>query len=79
MDLVSWQEAATFFSEAAPLGVIGSYLLDREMSGPDCFGFKHHYMLHVLDSEIFCTLLGCMTKKCFVEITVEPQRMVEAR
>ena len=47
--LGSWQEAAAFFSEAAPLGVIGSYLLDRGESCADFFGFKHHYMLHVLD------------------------------
>ena len=77
--LGSWQEAAAFFSEAAPLGVIGSYLLDREMNAPDCFGFKHHYMLHVLDSEILMTLLDCMTTHCFAELDVEPQKSGEAR
>lgn len=74
VDLASWQEAAAFFSEAAPLGVIGSYLLDRGAACPGCFGFKHHYLLHVLDSEILCALVDCMTRKCFAELTVQPQR-----
>lgn len=79
VDLASWQEAAAFFSEAAPLGVIGSYLLDRGTNPADSFGFKHHYMLHVLDSEILYTLLGCMTGQCFAEITVAPQHRGETR
>lgn len=78
VNLESWQEAAAFFSEAVPLGVIGSYLLDRGTTA-DYFGFKHHYLLHVLDSEILCTLLDCMTEKRFAEITVEPQRSGEMR
>ena len=31
-----------FFSEAAPLGVIGSFLLDRLPGHESCFAFKHH-------------------------------------
>lgn len=33
VDLSSWEEAVTFFSEENPLGVIGSFLLARKKSG----------------------------------------------
>ena len=56
MTLDSWRMAAAFFSEAAPLGVVGSYLLDRMETSPDCFRFKHHYSLYALDSEVLCVL-----------------------
>lgn len=70
VELNTWLDAAAFFSEAAPLGVIGSYLLGRQEYVPEHFGFKHHYMLHVLDSEILLTLLECITAKCFAELEV---------
>ena len=79
VDLEGWQTAVAFFSEAAPLGVVGSYLLDRQEPALDHFGFKHHSMLHVLDSEILLTLLECMTKRCYVQLEVEPQRAGERR
>ena len=55
--LDSWADALAFFSEETPLGVIGSFLLDRLDAAPDRFQFKHHYMLHALDSEILYPLL----------------------
>ncbi len=56
-DLSSWSEALSFFSESDPMGVIGSYLMDRLDTTSDAFRFKHHYILHALDSDILCTLL----------------------
>ena len=54
-----------FFSEVAPCGVIGSFLLDAESKKPDreYFGFKHHYITSALDSEIVCQLFGAMHEK----------------
>jgi hypothetical protein len=57
INLDAWSEAITFFSEAAPLGVIGSYLLDRLTNIPDCFQFKHHYIVYAMESEIILKLL----------------------
>lgn len=74
VELNTWLDAAAFFSEAAPLGAIGSYLLDRQDYAPEHFGFKHHYMLHVLDSEILLTLLECITANRFAELEVAPRR-----
>ena len=52
-----------FFSEAAPCGVIGSYLLDKLDPRENHFAFKHHYITGAMDSEIICTLLKAMGEK----------------
>lgn len=52
-----------FFSEVAPCGVIGSYLLDKTQAHDDRFAFKHHYITGALDSEILCTLLTAIGEK----------------
>ncbi len=70
VDEASWAEAVAFFSEAAPLGVVGSFLLDRMEDPPGYFGFKHHYILHALDSQILCALLLAIDEGRAAEITV---------
>ena len=57
-----------FFSEAAPCGVIGSYLLDREEGAGSHFTFKHHYITGAMDSEILYALFQAMQEKRTVEI-----------
>lgn len=57
LSLDAWAQALAFFSEAAPLGVVGSYLTDRLTEPCSLFRFKHHYILHALDSEILLQLL----------------------
>ncbi len=52
-----------FFSEVAPCGVIGSYLLDKEAVHSEHFAFKHHYMTGAMDSEIVCLLLTAIYEK----------------
>ena len=60
-DLSAWQDALDFFAEAAPCGVIGSYLTDRFPGHQPVFAFKHHYIAHTLDSEILFRLLEAMS------------------
>ena len=74
VDEASWLDAAAFFSEADPLGVIGSYLLDRAGNVPDLFRFKHHYILHALDSQILCDLLLVIDERRAAELTVQSPR-----
>lgn len=74
-----------FFSETAPCGVIGSFLLDKiknerfESSTnylhKDCFAFKHHYITSTLDSDILCQIFDAMRKKQTITITVINERM----
>ena len=51
IDLDSWADALAYYSEADPLGVVGSFLLDKLKHTKDIFRFKHHYILHALDSD----------------------------
>ncbi len=68
VNLPAWAEAAAFFSEEAPLGVIGSYVLDREDGIPDHFSYKHHYLLHTLDSQILYDILLAMKEKRCIDV-----------
>lgn len=64
-----WAEALDYFSEAAPLGVVGSFLLDRLPRHDSPFRFKHHYLLHTLDSHILCDLLDAMQQHRWATLT----------
>lgn len=68
VEISSWADAVSFFSEEAPLGVIGSYLLDRQAEVPERFCYKHHYLLHTLDSQILFDALCAMKEKRCVDI-----------
>ncbi len=58
-----------FFSEVAPCGVIGSFLLDKSEPRRGIFGFKHHYITGTLDSEILLSLFDAMHEKRELTIT----------
>ena len=77
--LERWQDALQFFSEAHPLGVIGSCLLDKLPAVSPLFRFKHHYILHALDSQIICELVLAIGEGRCVELTVKSQRGSELR
>ena len=59
-----------FYSEVAPCGVVGSFLLDKTDYHCEPFAFKHHYITQALDSEILLSLFSAMRSKCEVEISV---------
>lgn len=52
-----------FFSEVAPCGVVGSYLLDKVLGHDEHFAFKHHYITSAMDSEILQALFEAMNQK----------------
>ncbi len=56
-------DALDFYSEIAPCGVIGSFLLDKEPKHESPFSFKHHYITDALDSDILATLFSSMREK----------------
>lgn len=63
-------EAVDFFSEAMPLGVVGSYIADKLKPRQPLFRFKHHYPMQAIDSEILAQLLEAIRCRCRVELTV---------
>lgn len=74
IDLDDWKEAIGFFSEIDPVGVIGSFLLDKMHGQPEMFTYKHHYILHALESDVICTLLDAISDDCTVEFTLHSHR-----
>lgn len=55
-----WQNALQFFQEAAPLGTIGSSIMDNEGFANQTFRFKHHFVVHTLEDGVLLTLLAAM-------------------
>ena len=62
-DVSPFSDVLDFFSEVAPCGVVGSFLLDKTALRSSVFQFKHHYITGALDSEILCLLLEAMGEK----------------
>lgn len=62
--------ALNFFSEIAPCGVIGSFLLDQWDMAEECFTFKHHYITQALDFDILCSIFEAMGKKRVVMLSI---------
>ena len=71
---ISNADLLDFFSEVAPCGVAGSFLLDKLESHEDCFAFKHHYITGAMDSEIVCSLFLAMKEKRYAEIETVVRR-----
>ena len=68
-ELSPFTDLLEFFSETAPCGVIGSFLLDKTENSSEYFSFKHHYITHALESEILCQLFEAISEKRCVTIT----------
>lgn len=72
-------DAITFFAEAAPFGVIGSYLLDAINAKNDTFLYKHHFIVHTLEDHILLTLLTGIEEKRLIEIVNYGKKKQETR
>ncbi len=70
-----------FYSEIAPCGVIGSFLLDKYPLHTDIFSFKHHYITSALDSGVISALFCAMREERIISVsnlarhTNEPKRL----
>lgn len=62
-------DAVQFFSEIAPCGVIGSFILDKLSEPQENFSFKHHYINVALDSDVLATIFDAMGKKSYITAT----------
>jgi len=78
IDLLGWADALDFFAEENPLGVVGSQLEDKLKTVSDSFRFKHHYMLHALNSQILADILQAISEQKRVELTVKSTRSKSA-
>ncbi|MGN0537208.1 MAG: WYL domain-containing protein [Acutalibacteraceae bacterium] len=67
-------DVLNFFSEIAPCGVIGSFILDKIDTYKDNFTFKHHYITNALDSEILYELFDAMNEKIEIKLTINRRK-----
>ena len=68
-DISNLTDVLHYFSEVAPCGVIGSYILDKIQDDSDKFTFKHHYITSAIDSGVLAALFTAMREKRIVTIS----------
>ena len=68
VDLEAWSEAVSFFAETDQIGVVGSFIEDKFAAGSSVFSYKHHYLLHALESDVLLDLLAAMERRQCVRI-----------
>ena len=68
-DVTDLDDVLHYFSEIAPCGVIGSFILDKEEVDTDAFTFKHHYITGAIDSGVLAALFTAMREKRAVELS----------
>lgn len=77
-DKNSLNDILNFYSEIAPCGVIGSFLLDKvELKNFELknhFNFKHHYITSSMDSEILCEIFTAIRQRKTIEIEVQNRK-----
>lgn len=72
-------DALNFYSEIAPCGVIGSFLLDKTEHEEHPFDFKHHYITGALDSGVLAMLFEAMRTKSVITVSNMSRRRDEPR
>ena len=81
-DDVQWAQladAVDFFSEVAPIGVVGSFLQDKMPEHESIFHFKHHYITQAMDSGILAQLFHAMREKRHITIENLSRHLGEVR
>jgi DNA-binding transcriptional ArsR family regulator len=69
IDISELNDVLDYYSEVAPCGVIGSFILDKEESDTDAFTFKHHYITGAIDSGVLAMVFTAMREKRAVTIS----------
>jgi len=63
-----------YYQEVAPIGEIGSFLLDNESITNNIFVFKHHFIVHTLEDNILLGLLKAIKEKRRISFTNASRR-----
>nr|MBQ4318731.1 WYL domain-containing protein [Clostridia bacterium] len=79
-DISGLNDVLHYFSETAPCGVVGSFILDKDESDTDAFTFKHHYITGAIDSDVLASLFIAMREKRAVTVSnMNPRRELPRR
>lgn len=68
IDIFNYKDIISIFSEISPIGVIGSFIMDRFEIRNMKFTFKHSYIFHAMESEILYKILEALNKKSKIEL-----------
>ena len=68
-DVKDLNEVLHYYSEVAPCGVIGSFILDKEESDTEAFTFKHHYITGAIDSGVLASIFTAMREKRIISVS----------
>lgn len=79
VDLPNITDVLNFYSEVAPCGVVGSFLLDKQEELSDSFTFKHHYITSAIDSDVTAMLFKAMHEKSVITVDNLSRRADEPR
>ena len=72
-------DALHYFSEVAPCGAVGSFILDKTAEDTDAFTFKHHYITSAIDSGVLSTLFTAMREGRAVSVSNLSRRKEEPK
>ncbi|MEE0266296.1 MAG: WYL domain-containing protein [Acutalibacteraceae bacterium] len=72
-------DVLNYYSEVAPCGVIGSFLLDKHEKQSNHFSFKHHYITSAMDSDVLAMLFKAMHEKNSITVDNMSRRADELR
>ncbi len=61
-------DALNFYSEIAPIGVVGSFILDKREKTENLFCFKHHYITSAMDSDVLADLFTAIRQKRIITV-----------
>lgn len=78
-DISGFADALDFFSEAAPCGVIGSFLQDKLPEHENFFAFKHHYITGAMDSEVIVALFEAIRAHRYITVENISRRTGKAK
>lgn len=79
VDLPDISDMLNFYSEIAPCGVIGSFLLDKQDDVNDNFTFKHHYITSAMDSNVLAMIFRAIREKSIITVSNNSRRANEPR
>lgn len=68
-NLPDMTDALHFYSEIAPCGVIGSFLLDKQEESKNVLSFKHHFINSALDGNVLIMLFQAMREKSIITVS----------
>jgi hypothetical protein len=67
-------DAIAFFQGAAPFGEIGSFLMDNAGLHNELFSYKHHYIVHTLESGVLLDMLKAIRENRAVSFDSRSER-----